>query len=179
MSFTWNPRLVKTPTPIMSAMTIAVAVAVDTVARFELPILAGIIRLLVTWEPAYRCRPLCPQAGKRFPGEKNSTQAERELSRFRDRRARSCVCVNRSSSSPRSSWPTFLRSAQLQSGAQSATDRRHIWEFLSLSLLSGNLHIERCSAQNAVTRAVPQFYYFIGRAGGQMRLIAAYGCTMW
>ena len=43
MSFTWNPRLVKTPTPIMSAMTIAVAVAVDTVARFELPLLAGVI----------------------------------------------------------------------------------------------------------------------------------------
>jgi hypothetical protein len=40
---------VKTPTPIMSAMTIAVAVAVDTVARFELPLLAGIIDLLATW----------------------------------------------------------------------------------------------------------------------------------
>ena len=25
----------------------------------------------------------------------------------------------------------------------------------------------------------PQFYYFISRAGGQMGLIAAYGCTMW
>jgi hypothetical protein len=49
MSFTWNPRLVKTPTPIMSAMTIAVAVAVDTVARFELPLLAGIIDLLAKW----------------------------------------------------------------------------------------------------------------------------------
>jgi hypothetical protein len=47
MSFTWNPRLVKTPTPIISAMTIAVAV--DTVARFELPLLAGIIiELLAT-----------------------------------------------------------------------------------------------------------------------------------
>jgi hypothetical protein len=30
----------------MSAMTIAVAVAVDTVARFELPLLAGIIGYL-------------------------------------------------------------------------------------------------------------------------------------
>src|SRR5262249_58518802 len=77
MSFTWNPRLVKTPTPIMSAMTIAVAVAVDTFARLELPLLAGIIRLLATWEPAYRCSPLCPQAGKRVSGGKNLTQAER------------------------------------------------------------------------------------------------------
>jgi hypothetical protein len=49
MSFTWNPRLVKTPTPIMSAMTIAVAVAVDTVARFELPLLAGIIDYLAAF----------------------------------------------------------------------------------------------------------------------------------
>src|SRR3954468_18601575 len=64
MSFTWNPRLVKTPTPIISAMTIAVAV--DTVARFELPLLAGvIIELLAPWEPAYHCRPLWPQAGKK------------------------------------------------------------------------------------------------------------------
>jgi hypothetical protein len=53
MSFTWNPRLVKTPTPIMSAMTIAVAVAVDTVARFELPLLAGIIDYLPRGEPAF------------------------------------------------------------------------------------------------------------------------------
>src|SRR5262252_4390527 len=133
MSFTWNPRLVKTPTPIMSAMTIAVAVAVDTVARFELPLLAGIIRLLAT-ESLRIVAALC--VTKRAKEEK--TQAERELSRFRDRRARSCVCVTRSSSSPRSSWPIFLRSAQLQSGAQSATDRRHIREFLLLPLLSGN-----------------------------------------
>jgi hypothetical protein len=36
MSLTWNPRLVKTPTPTMSAMTIAVAVTHDTVLA-ELP----------------------------------------------------------------------------------------------------------------------------------------------
>src|SRR3979409_1887480 len=65
MYVTWNARRLKTPTPIISAMTIAVAV--DTVARFELPLLAGIIiELLATWEPAYHCRPLWPQAGKRF-----------------------------------------------------------------------------------------------------------------
>src|SRR5215468_2576951 len=64
MSLTWNPRLVKTPTPIMSAMTMAVAV--DAVARFELPLLAGIIGYLPPWEPAYRCRPFVAQAGKEF-----------------------------------------------------------------------------------------------------------------
>jgi hypothetical protein len=37
----------------MSAMTIAVAVAVDTVARFELPLLAGIIDYLPRGEPAF------------------------------------------------------------------------------------------------------------------------------
>src|SRR5882672_10691141 len=36
MSFTWNPRLVKTPTPTMSATTIAVAVIVVTVGRIAL-----------------------------------------------------------------------------------------------------------------------------------------------
>src|SRR5215471_270131 len=36
MSFTWNPRLVKTPTPTMSATTIAVAVTVVTVGRTAL-----------------------------------------------------------------------------------------------------------------------------------------------
>src|SRR5690349_15163646 len=36
MSFTWNPRLVKTPTPTMSATTIAVAVIVVTVGRTAL-----------------------------------------------------------------------------------------------------------------------------------------------
>jgi hypothetical protein len=70
MSFTWNPRLVKTPTPIISAMTIAVAV--DTVARFELPLLAGIIiELLATWEPAYHCRSFVAPSGttrQRYPG---------------------------------------------------------------------------------------------------------------
>src|SRR5262249_43138112 len=82
MSFTWNPRLVKTPTPFMSAMTIAVAVAVDTFARLELPLLAGIIRLLATWEPAYRCSPLCPQAGKRFSGEKNRRRRSESFRAF-------------------------------------------------------------------------------------------------
>src|SRR5262249_57798552 len=82
MSFTWNPRLVKTPTPFMSAMTIAVAVAVDTFARLELPLLAGIIRLLATWEPAYRCSPLCPQAGKRFSGEKNRRRRRESFRAF-------------------------------------------------------------------------------------------------
>src|SRR5262249_18722769 len=92
MSFTWKPRLVKTPTPIMSAMTIAVAVAVDTVARFELPLLAGIIRLLATWEPAYRCSPLCPQAGKRFPGGKNFDAGGASFRAFEIvERARACV----------------------------------------------------------------------------------------
>jgi hypothetical protein len=32
MSVTWNPRLVKTPTPIMSATTMAVAVRGETAA---------------------------------------------------------------------------------------------------------------------------------------------------
>src|SRR6516162_2041308 len=40
----------------MSAMTIAVAVAVDTIARFELPLLAGIM-VTAPWEPAYHCKP--------------------------------------------------------------------------------------------------------------------------
>jgi hypothetical protein len=86
---------VKTPTPIMSAMTIAVAVAVDTVARFELPLLAGIIRLLATREPAYRCSPLCPQAGKRSPGRKNSTQAERAFALSRSSSALVRVCYQK------------------------------------------------------------------------------------
>jgi hypothetical protein len=79
----------------MSAMTIAVAVAVDTVARFELPLLAGIIRLLATWEPAYRCSPLCPQAGKSFPGGKNSTQAERAFALSRSSSALVRVCYQK------------------------------------------------------------------------------------
>src|SRR5262249_61146827 len=93
MSFTWNPRLVKTPTPIMSAMTIAVAVAVDTVARFELPILAGVIRVIVTWEPAYCCSPFCPPAGQKVPWGKKLTQAGRQVLSFRDDRVRPCVWV--------------------------------------------------------------------------------------
>jgi hypothetical protein len=44
MSFTWNPRLVKTPTPTMSATTIAVAVIVETVGRTALLAFAVIIR---------------------------------------------------------------------------------------------------------------------------------------
>src|SRR5215467_3209037 len=95
MSFTWNPRLVKTPTPIMSAMTIAVAVAVDTFARLELPLLAGIIRLLATWEPAYRCTPLCPQAGKRFLGEKIDTGGARAFALSRSSSALVRVCYQK------------------------------------------------------------------------------------
>src|SRR5262245_57360545 len=44
MSFTWNPRLVKTPTPTMSATTIAVAVIVETVGRTALLAFAVIIK---------------------------------------------------------------------------------------------------------------------------------------
>jgi hypothetical protein len=37
MSLTWNPRLVNTPTPTISATTIAVAVTQDTVAALPPP----------------------------------------------------------------------------------------------------------------------------------------------
>src|SRR5215471_19871560 len=37
MSLTWNPRLVKTPTPTMSATTIDVAVSQDTLAMYARP----------------------------------------------------------------------------------------------------------------------------------------------
>jgi hypothetical protein len=76
MSFTWNPRLVKTPTPIMSAMTIAVAVAVDTVARFELPLLAGVIGYL----PNARGRNSRPTW--KFPSEGTVGNSNDRLRRF-------------------------------------------------------------------------------------------------
>jgi hypothetical protein len=62
----------------MSAMTIAVAVAVDTIARFELPLLAGIIGYC----PVGACvslQALCvPKQAKGFPKEKirRSTHAQ-------------------------------------------------------------------------------------------------------
>src|SRR5215469_4515077 len=64
MSLTWNPRLVKTPTPIMSAMT--TAVAVDAVARFALPLLAGIIGYLPRESLLIVAGPFVAQAGKEF-----------------------------------------------------------------------------------------------------------------
>src|SRR5215471_3121482 len=64
MSLTWNPRLVKTPTPIMSAMT--TAVAVGAVARFELPLLAGIIGYLPRESLLIVAGPFVAQAGKEF-----------------------------------------------------------------------------------------------------------------
>src|SRR6516164_8708682 len=42
----------------------------------------------------------------------------------------------------------------------------------------GPLRLQRPTRKRRYTRC-PQFYYFISRAGGQMGLIAAYGCTMW
>src|ERR1700735_1153864 len=42
MSFTWNPRLVKTPTPTMSATTIAVAVMQDILATAA-PLETGLV----------------------------------------------------------------------------------------------------------------------------------------
>src|SRR5690349_4055693 len=91
MSFTWNPRLVKTPTPIMSAMTIAVAVAVDTVARFELPLLAGIIGYLPRGSLRIVAGPLCPQAGKRFPGGKKFDAAHTHERARRSRKRESSL----------------------------------------------------------------------------------------
>src|SRR6516165_4078001 len=84
MSFTWNPRLVKTPTPIMSAMT--TAVAVDAVTRFELPLLAGIIWLLATWEPVYRFRPFVAPSRERI---RRSTHARSTPDDLENPKARS------------------------------------------------------------------------------------------
>src|SRR5262249_17593566 len=44
MSLTWNPRLVKTPTPTMSATTIDVAVSQDTLATDAPPELRSAMR---------------------------------------------------------------------------------------------------------------------------------------
>jgi hypothetical protein len=65
----------------MSAMTIAVAVAIDTVARFELPLLlAGIIGYLPRGSLRIVCSSFVSPSGKRFrqrfPERKNSTPAE-------------------------------------------------------------------------------------------------------
>jgi hypothetical protein len=79
MSFTWKPRLVNTPTPIMSAMTIAVAVAVDTIAGLELPLLAGVIGCCHVCV-CLSLRALCvPTQAKGLPNEKN--RVARTLSR--------------------------------------------------------------------------------------------------
>src|SRR5262245_49699709 len=44
MSLTWNPRLVKTPTPTMSATTIDVAVSQDTLAAYAPPEVGSAMR---------------------------------------------------------------------------------------------------------------------------------------
>src|ERR1700731_4277354 len=46
MSLTWNPRLVKTPMPTMSATTIAVAVTPDTLATVLPPEIGSVIKWL-------------------------------------------------------------------------------------------------------------------------------------
>ena len=92
MSLTWKPRLVKTPTPIMSAMTIAVAVAVDTDRRAGMPLLAGIIGCVPPVSLRIVAGPLCPQAGKRFPGRKKFDAAHARLAVCRPRKSRTNDC---------------------------------------------------------------------------------------
>src|SRR6516165_4922095 len=92
----------------MSAITIAVAVAVDTIARFELPLLAGIIGYC----PVGACvslQALCvPKQAKGFPKEKirRSTRAQ----------ARPTVLPNRSNFSN-----SVVRPRRRRSRARSVT----------------------------------------------------------
>jgi hypothetical protein len=59
----------------MSAMTIAVAVAVDTIAGLEMPLSADFIRLFAPLSLRIVAGALCPQAGKTFVGWKNFAAA--------------------------------------------------------------------------------------------------------
>ena len=63
----------------MSAMTIAVAVAVDTIARFELLLLAG-----TPWEAAYRCKPFVSPSRQKVSRRKkfDAAHAHRRARRY-------------------------------------------------------------------------------------------------
>src|SRR6516162_8889499 len=70
MSLTWNPRLVKTPTPTMSATTMAVAVTQDTEA-IGAPAEAGSVMTFIPLRRHYDGRPAQTHRVFSFPHKIN------------------------------------------------------------------------------------------------------------